>query len=347
MGYDLTEWKTAAAAGTPPEKPTLFKEYLPDQIKAEGDRKYTFTISTGAIDRENDTVAVDGWDLTNYRKSPTVLWAHDYSSLPIGRAESVLTRNGQLVARMEFVPGEVYGFAETVRQLVDGGFLKATSVGFRPQEWAFNETRGGFDFKRQELLEFSIVPVPANPEALIGAKQAGISLLPLKEWAIKMLDGCVLSDQEKAEAARVLKIATGEPAIVTVAGAPPEPIDAPHAVEKSGEEPEPAIPVVVEKRGRVLSAATEERIRKARGHGDELCKVLDEVLSAVMADEDDDSGKSIASENDPPQKNTREPRLVVRRSKEPGAFAVNPETVKQAVTTAVQAEVRRLRGRLD
>lgn len=348
MGYeDLAGWKAAAATGQAPEKATLLKEYIPDRIKEDGG-KYTFTISTGSIDRERDTLAVSGWQLDNYRKNPTVLWAHDYSALPVGRAESIFSRNGQLVARMEFVPAEVYPFAETVRQLIDGGFLKATSVGFRPLEWDFNEERGGFDFKKQELLEFSIVPIPANPDALIEARNAGVALGPLKDWAIKLLDTYGLTDEEKSEAAKVLKIVSDEPVSVTIAGAPPEPIDATHAVEKSGEEPDPAVPAVVKKRGRVLSAATEERIRKARGHGDELCKVLDEVLSTVeeMCDDDEDE-KSVVPKNDTTGKDIREPRLVVLRPKEPGTFTINPETVKQAVVDAVQAEVRRLRGRLD
>ena len=338
MGYDLTEWKAAAAAGTPPEKPTLFKEYLPDQIKAEGDRKYTFAISTGAVDRERDTLAVEGWDLTNYRKSPVVLWAHDYSSLPIGRAESVVARTGQLVARMEVVPAEVYPFAETVRQLVDGGFLKATSVGFRPLEWVFNEDRGGFDFKRQELLEFSVVPVPANPEALIEARHSGISLVPLKDWAIRVLDTYALSDQEKAEAARVLKIATGEPAAVTVAGAP-EPDGAPHATEQPGDEPGPAIlsekTLALEtKAGRVLSAANEGRLTQCR---DLLNQVLEQVGEPAEVQED---AATVT--------HTRERRLVVLPSpQQPPVYTIHPETLTQAVREATRAEVRRLRGRLD
>ena len=56
------------------------------------------------------------------------------------------------------------------------GFLSATSVGFRQLTWDFteDEERGADDwwpgivFHTQELVEFSIVTVPANPEALIG-----------------------------------------------------------------------------------------------------------------------------------------------------------------------------------
>jgi len=66
--------------------------------------------------------------------------------------------------------------------------LNATSVGFKPKEWVFNEDRKGVDFKTQELLEFSVVPVPSNPEALIEARSAGIDLGPYKEWAEQVLE---------------------------------------------------------------------------------------------------------------------------------------------------------------
>lgn len=331
MADDLAGWKAAAAAGTPPEKALLLKEYVPDTIKAEGSGKYTFAISTGVEDRERDTIAVSGWELDSYRKNPTVLWAHDYSALPVGRSEMVVARAGQLVARMEFVPAEVYPFAETVRQLVEGGWLKATSVGFRPLEWVFNEARGGFDFKKQELLEFSIVPVPANPEALIEARDAGVPIGPLKNWAIKLLDTYGLTPEEKADAARVLKIAAGEPVSVTVAGVVAGPDGAPHAAVESAAEAEPANPTkdapAVEKAGRVLSSANEARIRTARDQLDECLKSVGEV----------------ETEDEPAKNITREKRLVVLRPSEPHKLTVNPESVVQAV----KAEVRRLRGRLD
>ena len=64
--------------------------------------------------------------------------------------------------------------ANTVLQMIDGGFLRATSVGFRPLRFERNAQRGGNDFKEQELLEFSVVPVGANPQAVRALKSAGL-----------------------------------------------------------------------------------------------------------------------------------------------------------------------------
>jgi len=131
----------------------------------------SFVISTETPDRERDSIKLDGWDFGAYKRSPTVLFAHDYSSLPVGRAPDIRVEDGKLKSGpITFVPAEVYPFAETVRQMVRLGFLNAASVGFRPLKSAWNEERRGMDFEKQELLEFSIVPVPANADCLVEAR---------------------------------------------------------------------------------------------------------------------------------------------------------------------------------
>jgi HK97 family phage prohead protease len=142
-------------------------------------RRMRFTISTGGVDRDNDTIDPAGWDLAAFKRNPVVLWAHDMRSLPVGKAVAVGVENGKLTAEVEFATHE---FAETVYQLYRGGFMRATSVGFRPLKYALNEERRGVDFQEQELLEFSMVPVPANAEALVGASAVGVGLEPLRKW---------------------------------------------------------------------------------------------------------------------------------------------------------------------
>lgn len=156
-------------------------------------RRRSFIISTASVDRDNDTIAVAGWKLENYRKNPVVLWAHDYHSLPLGKAIDVTIEGDKLVATAEFADHEM---ANTVLRLIDGGFLKATSVGFRPSKYVLNEERRGVDFTEQDLLEFSIVPVPANPEALQISRSAGVDIEPLKGWAEGILKSLGASKAE-------------------------------------------------------------------------------------------------------------------------------------------------------
>ena len=145
---------------------TKQKEFA-TSVKRLGAMKYQFDISTGDVDRENDTISLRGWRLDNYQKNPVVLWAHDYSQPPVARASDVRVVGGALTAVVEFPPAGIYDRADTIRGLVEQGFIRATSVGFKPIKWAYNEQRGGVDFTEQELLEFSLVPIPANPACVI------------------------------------------------------------------------------------------------------------------------------------------------------------------------------------
>jgi phage head maturation protease len=57
--------------------------------------------------------------------------------------------------------------------LIDTGYINAFSFGFAPIEWEISKSpqrRGGVDFIKQELLEISVVSLPANANALIEAR---------------------------------------------------------------------------------------------------------------------------------------------------------------------------------
>jgi hypothetical protein len=84
------------------------------------------------------------------------------------------------VAVAEFPEASIYPFGATVHDMVKAGFLRACSVGFRALEYVQNAARGGLDFKRQELLEWSICPVGALPDAL--AIDRGADVSAVKAW---------------------------------------------------------------------------------------------------------------------------------------------------------------------
>lgn len=172
----------------PERKPSehVHKILAGHKIRKADDGRYTFTISTGRVDRDNDTVNPNGWDLGNYKSNPVVLFAHQNRMPPVARAENVGIRDGALKADVIFAEPGTYPLADTVRGLVDQDILRATSVGFIPTKWAFDEERGGFDFLAQELYEFSIVPIPANPDALRRAMD-DVDFGPLEEWAEEIL----------------------------------------------------------------------------------------------------------------------------------------------------------------
>ena len=119
-----------------------------------------FIASSGAEDREGEIVDPKGWDLNNIGKNLPLLWAHDARELPIGKVVQARIEGENLIASVEFAH-KINKFAKQVYELVKAGFLNAVSVGFMPKAY---DAEG--KMISQELLELSIVNVPANQEAL-------------------------------------------------------------------------------------------------------------------------------------------------------------------------------------
>lgn len=201
----IDAFRAAAKEGAGVGEAPAIRASFDTTVKADGEsRSLTFTISTASVDRMGDTIAVDGWKLENFRKNPVVLWAHDSSSLPVARASNVRVEDGKLVASAEFTPPGMARFNDTVFDMLKAGFLSATSVGFAPLKYAFTDDpqrRYGIDFMEQELLEFSVVPIPANAEALIQARSAGIDTAPVLEWAEQLItrSGRAIISRERLE----------------------------------------------------------------------------------------------------------------------------------------------------
>lgn len=348
----LEEWKAAKRAGNAPADVALLKQYVPDSIKADGgsSRRVTFTISTGAVDRDRDTLKVDGWRLDNFRKNPVVLWGHQSRDLPIAVAESVGVASGQLKAVARFAePGQDYDPAdwphhlptpETVLRMLRGGFLHATSVGFIPLIAAWNEERMGLDVLEQELLEFSVVPVPANPEALQDAKDAGIRVEEIRAWAERVLDefepGLWVPREQAAAAFKVLSA----PRVAV----PPEFGKALDLV------------VAVTKRGRVLSQTNEALVRRARGGGADAVAALDELLSQLeqMPEEPDPDMPDMPEPEEPCGDGPKAADVhVIKLRPEPvePRLPITPEEVRGATVAALEglvaAQVRKHTGRLE
>jgi len=124
------------------------------------------------VDRDRDIVVIDGIDFKNYKNNPLLLWSHRSSDPPIGKATKVWKENGKLMFKLQFATMEEYGFADTIYKLLKGGYLNAFSIGFSP-DWkqaVFDEKVGGYVFNKVDLLEISVVNVPANPNALVQSK---------------------------------------------------------------------------------------------------------------------------------------------------------------------------------
>lgn len=159
----------------------LIREF--DRKSAEESRTVEFVISDETRDRHGTVIPVDNWKLDRYNANGIVGYQHNVYGgdgqpnpdqvLGIGRAA---IEDGKLIGKVTFEPAEINPLAEKIFQKVLHGTLKATSVGFRELEkgkWGEKERgedisgeKSTYYFGPVELLEFSIVNIPSNPNAL-------------------------------------------------------------------------------------------------------------------------------------------------------------------------------------
>lgn len=147
---------------------TVTKDFKIKNI-ASTDGVFTFVITTNAMDRSLDIVDPNGLDIANYLNNPVVLKIHDDKSWPIGKCTGLTRTEDGWLASVEFVPSDypvVGQDGEFCRRALVDGFISAVSIGFRALDYTINDA-GGMTITESELLEFSIVPIPCNPEALL------------------------------------------------------------------------------------------------------------------------------------------------------------------------------------
>jgi HK97 family phage major capsid protein/HK97 family phage prohead protease len=136
-----------------------------------------FVLSDETVDRYGDVIDAKGWDLKNFRKNPIALFGHS-AGFPIGTWSNIRVEGGKLMARLNLAAKGTSQRIDELISLVEQGILRAVSVGFRPLEAEPIDKEkpfGGQRYTKQELLETSLVSVPANPAALAVAKSLNLS----------------------------------------------------------------------------------------------------------------------------------------------------------------------------
>lgn len=173
------------------------KQYAKGYVaEVKGDGIVGAVASTGSLDRDGDVLMASGWILDSFKKNPVLLWAHDSYSLPIGKVTDIGVLGNELRFNAEFAIKE-NEFAAQVQKLMKGGFLNAFSVGFIPKQFGANG-----EINNMELLEISVVNVPANDEALQSREfkefEAKVKEMEKKEPVkAEEKSGRMLSDQNR------------------------------------------------------------------------------------------------------------------------------------------------------
>lgn len=165
--------------------------------------------STNSVDRHGEIVDNNGWDLKAYKKNPLILWAHDHSIPAIGMSAKTWVEGTGKKAQLMIKPvfHDVTEQARALKALVDMGVLKALSVGFRPIE-----SPDGVTFTKNELLEVSLVNVPANADAQMLAykslKKAGFEDNTIKDVGIhtEVIDKLISMEKDIEELRSMVKV---------------------------------------------------------------------------------------------------------------------------------------------
>ena len=180
----------------------LVRAFVPEIRKKNTDtRTVTFVASDGSRDSAHTVLNQAGWDLKRFNANPVIGYNHEvYGAwdtkdvdFVIGKGRAYVEDNTLLVD-ITFEPKEINELAEKVYQKILFGSLNAVSVGFLPigkgawgkGEEGPGEERETYYYAGQELLEISVVNIPANANATRkGEDRAAEELEALRKEAEK------------------------------------------------------------------------------------------------------------------------------------------------------------------
>lgn len=148
------------------ERVDLMCSLDPTTVKDLGDGVFEATVTTPEKDRTGENIITTGVDSSTWEKTGMpVLYGHDYSGLPIGKGLSFKSMKNKFTSRFQLAVEE-YPFAATVAAMIKGGYLNAVSIGGIVKKWSEDY----LTIVEMEMVEFSVVPIPANPSALITSR---------------------------------------------------------------------------------------------------------------------------------------------------------------------------------
>ena len=150
------------------------KQFTESKVKAvEEDGTVRFRLTEKKVARTGEVVIPDGVDLANFKGNPIVLFGHGaQNQVPIGKVDldSMKITKSHIDADVIFHDDGSDPFATMIAEKVRKGFLNSGSIGFRPKTISRDPVmphQTGVTHKEWELMEFSVVPIPALPSATV------------------------------------------------------------------------------------------------------------------------------------------------------------------------------------
>lgn len=176
----ISKEATSVANFSEAECRTLCKKAGVEYQNGYEGRIVQFKYTDGTVDRYGDKILAKGVKLDKYKTNPIILGFHDSHTFPIGASLKVWYEKSDdsIKGWVLFLDDRVdkSGFADSMFRMVKAGIVKTGSIGFIPTKFRRPDEEErtklgigeyGYLFEEIELLEFSIVPLPANPSAMM------------------------------------------------------------------------------------------------------------------------------------------------------------------------------------
>lgn len=145
--------------------------------------------STPIVDRDEEIIPVSAINTREWEKNPILLYMHDRTK-PIGRVTEFQKRpeGFWIKAFISQAAEKAHGVITLIKDQV----LRAFSIGFRIKDYFINQ-EGRLVYKDIELLEVSVVSIPANPDAVFEFVKS------LKEELQQKSDNSLINKKEEFE----------------------------------------------------------------------------------------------------------------------------------------------------
>jgi len=159
---------------------------IPKTIDVEK-RQITFLASNADLDRQDEKILPTAYEksLPGFMKNPVILAGHksrldNGEPSVVGKAVKIWTTKDGLFVTVQFAETEL---AQDYWQLYRDGFMKAVSVGFigKKSHSQVEDGETGLVHDEVELLEVSLVAIPANRAALAKSKAAKLAFVEGKK----------------------------------------------------------------------------------------------------------------------------------------------------------------------
>lgn len=133
-----------------------------------GDRRVKFIANTAAVDSYGTIIVPRGCRLDRFQAAGSLplLWAHKRDGEPedvLGRVVEVEVTDESVTCTAEFEP---HAKATQVLDMIRRGVIRGCSIGFSAMNPGKPRPDGGVVVDEWELVELSVVPCGANPDAM-------------------------------------------------------------------------------------------------------------------------------------------------------------------------------------